>query len=367
MRIHHYESVTLALLANAYEGFSACLPEASIVLLDIFEYAFRQSTGSMQTRLRDALEVARERFDALEYKDTFEEGKMTPPLGSLLAVAITGKTALAMWLGNKVVFHVRGFEVTRTTPHTLREHYRAKDPSAPVDHLPINMLSGGIDRDAPALAPSFETFHLLPGDSLVLAHHAHHVAEEVAYAAACFLSPQRAADCLAGLALGEKQFFTTAMVLRFDDFDFAREIDRLIDAYEAPANAPALSSWSRKHQALPVLLDMGAFLALTRDGNVLSDAWEAPFAVREDASPHNQLLCAIEASKKFPTLASLAPRKGPSAQPCTKHMPSHCPHCMNLGWLPPKRPERMKQVAADAPTSEPRRQRWWWPWQWPFQ
>jgi len=366
MRIHHYEGVTLALLANAYEGFSVCLPEASLVLLHAFEQAFRISHGSMQTRLHYAFEVTRERFDALDLDptDAFGDPRIVPPTGSLLAVAITGKTACAIWMGNKVVFHVRGFEVTRTTPHTLREQYRAKDPSthAFIDNLPINMLSGGIHRDARSQTPSTATFNLLPGDSLVLTHHEHHIAEEVAYAAASFLSPQRAADCLAGLAMSEENWFATAMVLRFDDFDFAREIDRLIDAYEAPAHMQQLEAWGRKHRALPVCLEdpynLGEFFperetsklyAITSEGTVLGDS-EPPFEAGDDPFSVSErvvdadLLYAISASKKFPTLASLAPRKSPNAQPCTDPGPAFCFRCMGLGWLLPTPPERMVSV-----------------------
>lgn len=342
MRIHQADGVTLALLANAYEGFSSCLPEASIVLLDSFESAFRASTGSMQTRLRYAFEEARERFGPLDYKDWFEPEQMTPPAGSLLAVAITGNTALAMWLGNKVVFHVRGFEVTRTTPHTLREFIREKHPDAPLDAHSINTMIGGIRRDVTAQVPSTATFHLLPGDSLVLAHHEHHVAEEVAYAAACFLSPQRAADCLADLALGGTGFFATAMVLRFDDFDFAREIDRLIDAYEPAAQQQSLSTWIQKHRALPVLFDPGGFFALTHEAHLVSDGWDPPFAVREHANTHTHLLCAVGAARKFPTLASLAPRRSAASLPCPDHRSPACTRCMNLGWLLPARPQRMR-------------------------
>ena len=345
MRIHQHEGMTLALLANAYEGFSSCLPEASIVLLDIFEYAFRTSTGSMQTRLRYAFEEARERFDALECEDPFDDNMKSTPTGSLLAVAITGNTALAMWLGNKVVFHVRGFEVTRTTPHTLREQYRAKDPAthAFIDNLPVNTLAKGIGRSTQAHVPSTATFELLPGDSLVLAHHEHHVAEEVAYAAASFLSPQRAADCLADLALDETRFFSTAMVLRFDDFDFAREIDRLIEDNAAPAYGQAFHEWAHTHRALPVCIYYGGFLAVKRDGTLLpyEGAARAKKA-RITTDLRYDLQCAIDAALKFPTLASLAPRRHATAQPCERHQPYECPFCLGLGWLPPAVPARMR-------------------------
>ncbi len=343
MRIHQSEGVTLALLANAYEGFSSCLPEASIVLLDSFESAFRASTGSMQTRLRYAFEEARERFDALDYKDWFEPEQLTPPAGSLLAVAITGNTALAMWLGNKVVFHVRGFEVTRTTPHTLREFIREKHPDAPLDAHSINTMIGGIRRDVSAQVPSTATFHLLPGDSLVLAHHEHHVAEEVAYAAASFLSPQRAADCLADLALDETRFFSTAMVLRFDDFDFAREIDRLIEDKATPAYGQAFHEWAHTHRALPVCIYYGGFLAVKRDGTLLP--YEGAARAKKARITTDRLYdlqCAIDAALKFPKLASLAPRRHATAQPCERHQPYECPYCLGLGWLPPTVPARMR-------------------------
>lgn len=334
MRIHHLEGVTLALLANAGEGFSVCLPEASIVLLDAFTQAFRASTGSVQTRLHHAFEVARERFAAREYEDIFEGGvTTTPPTGSLLAVAIVGKTACVVWLGNQVAFHVRGFQVTRTAPHTLREQQRAKDPTTRLSTLPSILLQG-IRRDVQAQLPSTATFELLPGDSLVLTHGEHHVEEEVAFAAACSLSPQRAANRLANLALNDENWFATAMVLRFDDFDFAREIDRLIATHPNP--------WARAHQSLPLYVGYGCFFALTREGEVVAHAEDPRFKMSQEMLAAYELNHAIDASLTFPTMASLAPRRSPASEPCTRHMPADCPFCMNLGWLPPKRPERMK-------------------------
>lgn len=301
-----HEKVRIALIANAYEGgFSSCWPDGSNQLLNTFEFAWGRATGSVQTRLSSAFQATRESFDLLG--DT--EDEFGTPAGSLLAVACVAQSAFAVWIGCEVAFHTRAFEASRTTPHSVREHYRAKLNNADVslDNLPINTLSRSIRRAKPDDPPSTATFQLKPGDSLVLLHHEHIAAEEVAYTAASFLSPQLVADSLADLALREGQAFSAVIVLRFDGFDFAREIDRLIASYVPPAQSPELDDWARKHQALPVMFDPGGFFAIKRDGSVLSDV-HALGEPRCEETMHVHRLVAVAAARRFPSLAALAPK-----------------------------------------------------------
>ena len=148
------QDVHLALLANGYEsGFSTCWPPGSRLILDLFEDAWRDSTGEVAERLAVSFQRARATFVTEAPALITEEADFPDdaPAAALLAVAMEGSTAHAAWIGGDVAVLARGFEsVAETTPHTLREKYRREHPqeSANLANVP-NVLLRMIGPRAP--------------------------------------------------------------------------------------------------------------------------------------------------------------------------------------------------------------------------
>jgi hypothetical protein len=226
VRVRQDGDVCLALLANGYDGgFSTCWPAGSRLLLDVFEKEWAASSGSVAERLAGAFERTRARFLAeapgLEpiHLDTWD-GR---PSATLLAVAASGHTAHALWIGGDIAVLARGSEVAaETTPHTLLERFKREHPEVTegLEQVP-NILArtiGALDQDGPSAA----TFELAAGDTLILVSRAalrgpSVPASEAALAAASHGSPARLAEHLADLALARADSPYAAMaVLRCD-------------------------------------------------------------------------------------------------------------------------------------------------------
>ncbi len=358
VRICQDGEVQLALLANGYDsGFSTCCPPASRLILDVFEEAWAESSGSVGNRLAFAFDQARQRFNARgpalvprddDFPDEF-------PTAVLLAVATVEDVAHAAWVGGDIAVLARGFvAASETTPHTLREQWKREHPAelACVDQVP-NILVRTIgprapDQDPPAVA----AFRLEAGDVVVLLSKANFRApcfptNDVAFAAAAYSSPAILAERLVdlGFANGDSPY-SAAAVLRFDSTDVETEIDRLVDRYEPdPSHGAWLGDWARARRALPVSFDVGGALGIRRDGTVLSVAWDRQDdSTREETSGVAHLAATVGAARTKPTLETLAPRRPAAARACPQCGAlapaggTGCPTCWYLGWEVPKPP-----------------------------
>jgi hypothetical protein len=97
---------------------------------------------------------------------------------------------------------------------------------------------------------------------------------------------------------------------------------------------------AKKHNALPVYLDMGGILFLSPSGEILTLAHDDGDSVRPEESIEWRTIAAVVASEKFPELVSLRPQRPTSAIDCsacggTGHVTRHnlrCGECLSLGW-----------------------------------
>lgn len=159
-----WEGSGVAALANAYEGFSTCLPAGSTAVLDGFAEGWVGAPGTPREQLLRAFAAAQARFAAGSFPtDDPEE----VPAGVLLAAAFDGPVAHVAWIGGDVAVLVRaGAVVGRTAPHTLAERLRRERPEVPPDRLP-NVLGRTFGaRGSPE--PSTAAFTVEPGDVLLL-------------------------------------------------------------------------------------------------------------------------------------------------------------------------------------------------------
>lgn len=164
-RVVERAGVRVALLANGFEcGFSACWPPASRRMLDLLSEEWVTSDLSV------AFERARARFveGARSLLGSEPEFPDDEPSAVLLAVAVSGESAHAAWIGGDVAVLVRdGRVVSSTTPHTLREEYlRGGGERELVDQLP-NVLARQIGS-ADTGPVSTLSMPVRAGDTLVL-------------------------------------------------------------------------------------------------------------------------------------------------------------------------------------------------------
>ncbi len=157
------------------------------------------------------------------------------PTAVLLAVATEGTNVHAVWIGGDMAIHTRGFSaVGQTTPHTLREQVKREQPEhiGLLDSVPNVLLRtigpGATDQDP----PSFATFHVGAGDTIILLSKAIYrgpcvPVDAAAFAAATHPSPSALAERLVELAFANDDApYAAVGVLRFDDVDVApRSID----------------------------------------------------------------------------------------------------------------------------------------------
>ena len=108
--------------------------------------------------------------------------------------------------------------------------------------------------------------------------------------------------------------------------DERTEINRLIDAFVAgdnPDPVPERSSPEidaiQTSNALPTLEDWSAFAAITRDGELVWVDRDPPYGTRLIDNARFRRFALFEASKRFPTLASLCPTRPDNARTC-----DHC-------------------------------------------
>ncbi len=218
MRLVEHENVTLAMLADAFEGWGSWCPAAARLMLDTAETLWPQTSGSLRTRLMEIFRVAEERMLAFEGDD--EDG---PAYASLMVVASHGSTLCAAWIGGDVVFHVRMGSITRTSPHTVFEMIR--ETHGPRAALPSN--AKGINTRAIGVrtrhgmkpvdtTPSFATFTIHAGDAIVLVRGDDLESEVVAREATAHADPAKLSACLAQREIEAPRSINAVVVLRFD-------------------------------------------------------------------------------------------------------------------------------------------------------
>lgn len=216
---------TVVVFANAFDGaFAACWPAGSRLLLDLFEAAWGESTGGVDTRLRTVFESAGRSFvdgaPALHPAAWWlEDGG---PGGTLFAVVASAAGVVAAWIGGDLAVLARGGEVVAATqPHTLVEHLRQQGNQAAVGSaaLPAVVvrnigLSGEENR-----AATVATLDWRPGDTLVLVNWSLHrgradMADDVAVEAAKVTSSSELTEHLAerGFAREQPAFAAVAVL-----------------------------------------------------------------------------------------------------------------------------------------------------------
>jgi hypothetical protein len=327
--------------------------------MDLFVEEWSASSGSVRDRLNESFDRSRRRFAAQAPSLITPEADFPDDLPSavLLAMAIEGATAHAVWIGGDMAILARGFRAAgQTTPHTLRQKFLQENPGQPIDPDTIpNVLVRYIGASAPDHEPpATVVWDGIAGDTIILLSKANFrgpcvPVEEAAFAAAIHASPAALAQRLAEAAFANSDTpYAAVAVLRLDDVDVGSAIDRLIDEYQPdPRHGEWLRDWSREHRALPVAFDMGGVLGMRRDGSVVSVSWDDPTgSTREETSGAAHLAAVVGASQKYALLATLAPRRPLDAKPCSQcailnpgsDVPHGCPACWYLGWQPPAPP-----------------------------
>jgi hypothetical protein len=387
VRIHEEGDTRIAVLANGFEcAFSVCWPPASRLIVDLFLQEWKGSTGPIHSRLEAAFAIARKRF-AADAPGLITEAADFPdevPSAVLLAVAQVGTTAHAAWIGGDIAILARGFGAAgATVPHTLREEYARAHPkqAADLDAVPNAVLRTIGPRAADQDPAASSRFELEPGDTLLLLSKAAFrgpgvSVEQAAFAAAAHASPAVLAERLADLAFAnEDSPYAAVAVLRLDPFSVGDRIEALINEYEPdPNHGEWLGDWAREHRALPVSFDMGGVLSMRPDGSVVGVAWDDPRrSACEKTSCAAHLAALIGASRTYPALEALAPKRPEGAPSCsccasTDSRPAAkrgCELCWYLGWRPPEPPPWFQRPlgAASSTASESRpagsREPWW--------
>ena len=218
VRLVEHENVTLAMVANAVEPYRAVCPAASGLVLDAVETLWPETSGTLRARLLEVFRVAEERMWAFE-----GESQLYPPLATMMVVASQGAEVCVAWIGPDVAFHVRGAQITKTTPHTLFEANRHK-PLAGHNALHVahaktivtRYIGSGPKPDSTNTDPSFATFAVEGGDALVLVRDGELTSDVIVREAAARAHPAKLSRRLARLAFAEREFVTAVAVLRFD-------------------------------------------------------------------------------------------------------------------------------------------------------
>jgi hypothetical protein len=123
----------------------------------------------------------------------------------------------------------------------------------------------------------------------------------------------------------------------------SKEIEKFINE-KSPKYAPLWSrECSKKFNAVPVMMDIGGVFGIRPDGVVVSTLWDDPNQVQIETEARIINIIYFAASKKFPSLASLAPQRTEKSKTCP-----HCNgsgshpgfggavvcYCGGMGWLP---------------------------------
>ena len=108
-----------------------------------------------------------------------------------------------------------------------------------------------------------------------------------------------------------------------------------------------LREWAGRHDALPIMFDMGGFYALRPPLIVVSCGWQSIEQVDIEEDERIKNLVRYRASQLYAGLAHVAPVRPANAQTCSsckgtgrcgpEVLEVIC-YCGNLGWLPPTRP-----------------------------
>lgn len=115
-------------------------------------------------------------------------------------------------------------------------------------------------------------------------------------------------------------------------------IRRLVDeALKSPRDSVTFEV-AHVTAALPVLLGIGGALSLTPEGKVLSYDYEARTTTAADERATKRAL--LHASRRFPDLKNLAPKRPSSSEACDACngsgiliSRSECGKCAGLGWV----------------------------------
>jgi hypothetical protein len=94
---------------------------------------------------------------------------------------------------------------------------------------------------------------------------------------------------------------------------------------QSPGGPAASKELARRHEVLPIILDGGGALAIDLHGQVVRVAWDDSARVFVEATAQFRNAVFVEASKRYPALASLAPQRPPDAVQCL--------HCAGTGVL----------------------------------
>jgi hypothetical protein len=97
------------------------------------------------------------------------------------------------------------------------------------------------------------------------------------------------------------------------------QVEEALAAYLArnePEHHAELRRWAAFHHALPVIVDMGGCIALRPDGIFVSFAWDRETELDPSLSPYDVHVARGVASRKFPTIAGLAPQRTRTSETC---------------------------------------------------
>ena len=115
-------------------------------------------------------------------------------------------------------------------------------------------------------------------------------------------------------------------------------IRRLAAKAAQTAESSAIRQVAEATGALPVHVDMGGALVITAEGDVVQYDLETGATVRPNEDW--KVLALAKASRRFPELKELAPKKPPNAIQCpscagTGTMPGNtdCATCWATGWI----------------------------------
>src|SRR5262249_22927336 len=118
-----------------------------------------------------------------------------------------------------------------------------------------------------------------------------------------------------------------------------------------PADPIDLRKLAAELNLLPAMLDMGGCYAVCPDGQIISFLWDSPYDLRAEHDPRIINIVLHQASKQYPDLAELKPKRPPGARVCSickgtgdalfgmglrKEYDNVVCYCGDLGWLPPE-------------------------------
>lgn len=126
--------------------------------------------------------------------------------------------------------------------------------------------------------------------------------------------------------------------------ELSRLIEELCDSYLKSEDLGPIGVVARKYRLLPLYGDSGGVYFLSKEGRVLSYAWDSELPPSQERDPALVVAAMVAAAEKYPRLSCLLPNRPSTALNChacnglgtisfMETQSARCGVCGGLGWL----------------------------------